>query len=385
MTSESDSTSRRRPPTIDLTATEVEADRAAAGQASAAKPAEPRAASGATGRRMLPVMAALAGALAMIAIFGGLWLAGTLPTRDTAVQPAAQVPQPTAADQIAARLDKIQSALQGQQPQAQLASRMAATEAETKSLQESLAALTSHVEAVAAAEQSAAGQAKDALAAADQARSAAQAAAQRSDLDALASRIAALEAAVKALSADVANRAASADDRTARLTVAAEALRASVEREAPYQAELAAVKSLGVSSDTTAPLEQFAASGIPHVTALAHELSALTPALLRASGDAQSEPTYLGRLEASAQNLVRVAPVDAPAGDDPPAILARIDGDAARADIAGALADIARLPDPAKTLAAAWIAKAQARDAAIAASRRIAADALATLVKPASQ
>jgi hypothetical protein len=337
------------------------------------------------GRPMLPVMAALAGAVAMIAIFGGLWLAGALPTREAARQPSALVPQPTADAQIAARLDKIQDTLQGQQPQAQLASRTTAIEAESKSLRESLAALASRVDAVAAAEQGAAGQAKDALAAADQARSAAQAAAQRSDLDAFASRIAALEGAVKTLSADIANRTASADDRTARLTVAAEALRAAVEREAPYQAELAAVKTLGASSDTTAPLEQFAASGIPHSAALAHDLSVLTPALQRVSSDARNEPTYLGRLEASAQNLVRITPVDAPAGDDPPAIVARINSDAARADIAGALAEIARLPDAAKTLAAPWIAKAQARDAAITASRRIAADALATLVKPASQ
>jgi len=43
------------------------------------------------------------------------------------------------------------------------------------------------------------------------------------------------------------------------------------------------------------------------------------------------------------------------------------------------------LPDPARTLAAPWVKKAEAREAAIAASRRIAADALAALGKPAQQ
>jgi len=47
----------------------------------------------------------------------------------------------------------------------------------------------------------------------------------------------------------------------------------------------------------------------------------------------------------------------------------------------GALAELAKLPAPARTAAQAWIAKAQARLAAVAASRRFAADAFAALGK----
>jgi len=54
-------------------------------------------------------------------------------------------------------------------------------------------------------------------------------------------------------------------------------------------------------------------------------------------------------------------------------------------DIAGALADIARLPPEPRGLAADWVKKAQAREAAVAASRRIAAAAAAALGKPAQQ
>jgi len=82
---------------------------------------------------------------------------------------------------------------------------------------------------------------------------------------------------------------------------------------------------------------------------------------------------------------VRITPVDAPTGTDPSAVVARIAFDAARADIAAALVDVAALPDAAKPLTTEWAKKAQARDAAIAASRRIAADALAALSKPAAQ
>ena len=98
-----------------------------------------------------------------------------------------------------------------------------------------------------------------------------------------------------------------------------------------------------------------------------------------------SENSFLGRLQANAEKLVRVSPVDAPLGDDVGAIIARIDVDARRSDIAAALAEIARLPEAARSLAAPWVKKAEAREAAIATSRRIAADALAALGKPAQQ
>jgi hypothetical protein len=43
------------------------------------------------------------------------------------------------------------------------------------------------------------------------------------------------------------------------------------------------------------------------------------------------------------------------------------------------------LPEAQRALAAAWVKTAQAREAAIAASQKIAADALAALAKPGSQ
>jgi len=321
----------------------------------------------------------------MAALVAGLWFGGYLPSRQTPV-PSAASPGKANDAEISARLDKIQGALQTRPPDAALVSRIAAIEATTKSLGDSVAALTRRVDDVATAVQTALAQAKAASSAADQARNAAQGGVQRADLDALASRITVLESAAKALASDVTRRtAAGTDDRAARLTIAAEALRATVERGASYQAELAAVKALGVDKATTAPLEPFAASGVPSAAALAHDLAALTPALMRASNGEAGEATFLGRIESSAQKLVRITPIDAPAGDDPQSVVARINAEAARADIAAAHADVAKLPDPAKSLVADWIKKVDARDAAIAASRRIAAEALAALTKPSPQ
>jgi hypothetical protein len=386
MTSEPDNTARRRPPTIDLTATEVEAEKPAAAQSGATgSPGGERTGPQFAHHLKSFAVAAVGGAAVMAAVFTGLWLTGYLPPRQSAAPLDAQASKPAAIDQISAQLDKIQDTLQAQQPDASLSSKLAAAEAATKSLGDSLAALTRRVDGIATDAQSALKQAKDSATAADQAESAAQAAVQRGDVGALTNRVAALEGAVKALGSDATSQTGNADDNTARLTVAAEVLRAAVERGGPYQSELAAVKSLGVAADATAPLEQFAANGVPSAAALTHELSTLTPALLRASGEEQSDSGYLERLEASAQNLVRITRLDGPPGDDPAAVVARINADAARADVAAALAEIARLPDAAKALASPWIAKAQARDAAIAASRSIAANALAALAKPNSQ
>jgi hypothetical protein len=389
MTSEPDNTPRRRPPTIDLTATEVDAEKPAAAQEPSQEPAtEPAAADRPRSRVKTTIAVAVLGAIAVMAIGAGLWFGGYVPPGLLPASPSAQPPNSPAIAEISAR-HKIEGAIATQQqqpvlppqPDPALASRLAAAEAATKSLSDSLAALTHRVDDAAAAAQNALAQAKSASTAADAAKSAAQPDVTRSDLDALAARIAPLESAVKTLADDIKHETATADDRAARLTVAAEALRAAVERGAPYQAELAAAKSLGADQSATAPLDAFAGAGVPSARTLAHELASLTPALQQAAEPASSNSSFLGRLENNARHLVEITPVDAPPGDDPASVVTRISVDAAHADIAAALTDIAKLPDAAKAVAAAWVAKAQARDAAIAASRKLAADALAALSK----
>jgi hypothetical protein len=404
MTSESDSTSSRRPPTIELTATEIGADKpAAAAKAADNDPAaEGARTDGASGRQsaepaaggpsgaglyIITAFASIAaGALLVTVVAVGLWFAGYVPAREPV--PSLQPSNNTAVTEISAQLKKIESSIQAQQPvqtpqpDPALASRLAAAEATTKSLGDSLAALNRRVDDVAAAAQNALAHATAATTAADAAKNTAPPDVARGDIDALAARIATLESAVKALADEVARRSSSADDRVARLAVATEALRAAVERGVPYPAELAAAKSFGADQSAITALAPFADAGLPRAAALAHELAALVPALLQAIEPAAGNSTFLGRLEAKAQHLIRITPVDAPAGDDAASVVTRISVDAAHADIAGALADIAKLPEAAKPVAAAWVQKAQARNAALAASRQLAAGALAALAKP---
>ncbi len=384
MTSEPDSSPRRRPPTIDLTATEVETE----------KP-EHQAEQGDTKKRagrnfgagfMIPGFAAIAGVVVTAAFGVGLWLAGIVPPQSATAPAGTRGPSNTVIEEIDARLDKIEAALRAPQSDSGLASRMSTVEAQLKSLNDSLAALNRRADDVAvtakdalARADAAAAAARDAATAANAAKGTAQTGVQRSDLDALAARIAALENSIKTLSAASAQRTTSAEDRAARAAVAAEALRAVVERGAPYQAELATMKSLGADQNALAALAPFSASGVPTDTELAHALLQLTSSLQRASGAPARHGTFLGRLEDNAKNLVRISPVNAPPSDDPSSVIARLDADAAHADIAAALADIARLPPSANALVEPWMQKVNARNAAIAAGRRIAANALAAL------
>jgi len=304
MTSESDNTAGRRPPTIELAATEVatSADESAAGAAGSAdtRAAEDEAASSnassptadnqqttgtSSGRLTSHVPGALIGAFIMAAVLAALWVTDLIPARDgtaghtlasnsaapspPTTPPTSTVPaqtSPTPPD-LSARLDKIERAMQAQRGEPALGGRIGGVEAQAKSLGNDVAALQRRVDEIAASGQSAAKQADTAFNAAEAAKSASEAAnkmeVQRGDFDALASRIMALESAVKGLAA-----ATAPVDRAARLTVAAEALRAAVERGAPYQAELTALRALGVDQKAAAPLELFAANGVPSAAAL---------------------------------------------------------------------------------------------------------------------
>jgi hypothetical protein len=417
--SETDDQTPRRPPTIELAATEVDgsADKAAASEADAgttgaaehATAGSTAAGSAPSGRRFTShIASALIGAIVMAAAAAALWITGIIPPRETSPVgtaasdmstpaapsnlPPSPAPAPAAAQNgpgapdMAARLDKIERAIEAQRSDPAPGSRTGELAGQTKTLADNLAALTRRVDETAAASQSAAKQADTALNTAEAAKSASEAASKvqvrREDVDALASRIMALESAVKGLAAVTAPLTSSgAEDRAARLTIAAESLRAAVERGGPYQNELSALKALGVDAKKTEALEPFVGSGVPSAAALARELEALAPALQDASEPRSGDTSFVERLKNNAQKLVRITPLNAPPGNDPQAVVDRIRLDAAHADIGAALTDINALPDAAKPLTAAWNKKAAAREAALAASRQIAAEALAALAQ----
>jgi hypothetical protein len=410
---------RHPAPTIDLKATEVSvepketpaADPSAAApessqpQTDVASPEEPSAAGGgapppgrsaaarpASGWRY--AAAAAAGALAVLAAFAALWWAGAFAADRGAMAAlnerlsrlAAQVgelasrPAPPAADRKAldaltarvAKLEQTVASLAAQPPAGAPANadQLAAIDKAIKSLQENVADLAQRADANAAS-------AREARSRADAARSAAG----QDNVEALRNRVAALEQSAKTLADEIAKRPTSSADRPLRLAVAARALRAAVERGDPFAPELAALKPLVSDSQQLQALESFAASGVPSASALAQQLAKLAPAMRQRTAPKVSGG-FLDRLQAGAGRLIRIRPIGETTGDDPDAVIGRAEAEAARSDIAGALAALSELPAEVRAPAQDWIKQAQARQTALAASVQLENDALAALGKP---
>jgi hypothetical protein len=402
---------KRAVPTIDLTATEVPPPGAADEPSRAAE--EPQADqppandppkeywSWLKTNIKGPVLAGgVAGAAVIMLLLFGLWLTGLVPIRyagstamrarvtalemelqDFKNRPAGAV-DTKSADALAGRVAKLEdsiSKIPAGDPT--LGDRVAAAENAMKSLGLALTALNHRSDDVAANTALAAERAAAAEKAVAELRSSVQIATTASaglssaDLDALQKRITGLEQSTSAVRDDIAKTA----DTPARLALSAAALRDLAVSGAPFAAALAQAKLLGADAKKLMPLELFAASGVPTQDALAQELRATLPAMLKLSGAQAPGGGFLERLQANAGNLVRVRPVDAPPGDDASAVLARIEVEAARGDIAAALGDLGKLSDAQRVPAQSWIKKANDRQAALAAARAFAADAAVAL------
>lgn len=349
-------------------------------------------------RSMLHIGAgALAGALAVLVL---LWLAGVLHPRgeaalaerlaatETQLRALADSLQPVRADEVAAlarRVAALETTVRevAARPQAasqrwdELSARLAALEQGLRRLDE-LAVRQ--------------GQAGSTAGGAPDATVTARLAAAEAGLAALAEHLSAVtrqldETAAAARNADhgkAATGRAAEGDRAARLALAAIALRTAVERGEPYAAELEALRPLVSDPAVLAPLEASAATGVPTATGLAREWKALAPGLLSAAVPT-SGSGILDWLRASAERLVRIRPVGEVAGDDPAAVVSRVEAKVGRDDVEGALADLAKLSTPVRAHAEAWRRKAQARAQALAASRRLADEALAAMVPAAAR
>jgi hypothetical protein len=420
-----DDKGRRKPPTIDLKATEIEGraadpvDQAAAAgnqlEVESSKETPPkdvlsdRAQKPPRGRGTWSALAAGAVGGAVMAL---LFLAADIllprdggvrglvarlahvdgASREVASQAPAHSMQGGAIDALAGRLGKLESdvATSRPAPDAGAANRLAAIEGELKALGESVGGLGRRSDEVTSAAREARQRADDTAAAlAELARRAppgpadgAARARLEGDIQTLTSRLATVEGGQKANEAEVAKHVGrQGHDRPGRMAVAVAVLNVALERGEPFAAELAAVKSLAADPKLVTPLEPFAASGVPTAAALARELTALMPALHAAAAPPPRDGSFLDKLQSNAQKLVRIRPLDEAPGIDPAAILARIGARAARGDVAGALADLAELPPAGRAPAGAWIEKAKARSAAVESSRQLAADALAGLSK----
>jgi hypothetical protein len=303
-------------------------------------------------------------------------------------------PIPVAADtkaveDIAGRLARLETVVATPRPpivDPALANRIAMLEGDLKALGERVGVLgrrNDEIASIAGEARSRADQAAAAVAELKKAQTPAAPAVERKEIEALNTRIAALERAAKAMEAQLAGRTGGdGADRSLRLVVVASTLNAAVERGAPFVAELAAAKAAAPDPKLLAALEPFASSGVPTAAVLTRELTALMPAVAKTVGTSSRGGGILDRLKASAERVVTIRPIDEIPGDEPAAIVRRIEIRAEQGNLNGAMAEIAKLPDNARALTKEWAARVQARSAAVEASKRFAADALASIGKP---
>jgi hypothetical protein len=273
-------------------------------------------------------------------------------------------------DGIETRLGKLESAPAGARPPATdpaLAERVAAAEAALRTVNSGIADLRARLDALAEKATNPPANAN---------------AADRHDLEALGARVAALEASGKALDERLKAASRQGTDTAGRLALVALELRVAVERGQPFVTEVEVAKALIADKSQLAPLEAVAATGVPTQFALSKELANLAPALLRAAGTPAHESGLLERLQANAERLVRIRPINEAPGTDPSTVIVRAEVKATRGDLAGALAEINSLPAEIKAPAASWIKTVEARLAAVQAARQLALNALEALSKP---
>ncbi len=358
---------RRAPPTIDLEASEVSGETRNVNGG-----AQPEPVAEANSGAISPwVIAAVSGLVAASLVICVAWMLGW-PTP----APSGAAPVSAAAfDQLAARLASVEaktgkpSALD-----AAAAARLEALEKSVAALHGELAGLRAQSEKLAAG--------------INEAKSAPRESTAAVDLTSVNERVAQLERATHAQSAEIAQEgtgnadARPADDAPLRRIVAATLLDVAVRTGDSYQAALTAAKSLADEPDTLKPLEGFATSGVPSPAALSRELLTLLPKLSPPAPEHSTGGTGLvERLQAGAAKLVRIERTDA-VGDDRGAVVTRMTAAALRNDLNEARRQLKMLAPADRAAAQGWLEKADARDAALAASRQFAAGAMAALARP---
>jgi hypothetical protein len=354
---------KRAPPTIDLEATEVSGE-----TRNAAEDVQPE------GRSEMPaataisawVIAAVSGAVAASLVICVAWILGWPAVPATPQVNAALI------DDLATRVAGVESRIAkpaASAPDPAVNSRIEALEKSLASLRGELAAVRAQSEKLAAAVTGVKSTPRESSSA-------------PVDLSAINERIAQLERAMRAQASEVAQENAKpADDMPLRRVVAAALLDVSVRHGDPYTAALAAAKSLADNADALKPLEGFAATGVPNANALSRELLTLVPKLSPpASENSATGSGIIDRLQAGAAKLVRIQRTDI-AGNDRGAVVARVTAAALHNDLTEARRELNTLAPADRAAAQAWLDKADARDAALAASRQFATDAMAALAK----
>ncbi len=171
-------------------------------------------------------------------------------------------------------------------------------------------------------------------------------------------RLTALEQSVSQLSARVDTQAS---QPKIALAIAASALKAALDRGAPFAAELDTFAAITPDAPQIATLRAYAEKGVPTRTEIAGGMDAAANAMVAADQPVDANAGFFQRLLSSAESLVKVRPIGAVEGKGVPETVARMEVAVNQGDYAKALAEYDTLPDPAKAVGADFAGKLKSR------------------------
>ncbi len=332
---------------------------------------------------------AISGAIAAAILFGvgasSGWLNSAPAERVTPAQPEVSSLDLAALSDRIARIEAQPAAAAGSAPVApdpKTAERLERLETSIAGLRDQLATAQADGDAAKAAATAAASAVSNLQGSVESLRAAPAAA--PVDLGAITARLGAIEKAAATLKTEAAQqRDKVLDDAPLRRVVAASMLDTAVRQGDPFVEPLQAMRPLVANADALKPLEPFASTGVPLRSKLLGDLRALLPGLTQAPVAASSNATWIERLQAGAQRLVRIRKTDGAATDAQVAAVDQIEAAAKRGDLDAARKAFDGLSAADQAKAKAWAEQVDARRSALAASQRLVTEASASLNKPA--
>ncbi|MER8826280.1 phage tail protein [Mesorhizobium sp. M0938] len=171
-------------------------------------------------------------------------------------------------------------------------------------------------------------------------------------------RLAALEQSVSQLSDKV---EAQAGQPKVALAIAGSALKAALDRGAPFAAELETLAAISPNAPEIGTLRPYAEKGVPTRAEIAAEVPAAANAMVAASEPVDQNAGFLQNLLSSAESLVKVRPIGAVEGAGAPETVARMEVAVSQGDYAKALSEYDTLPEAVKAAGADFAGKLKAR------------------------
>ena len=169
------------------------------------------------------------------------------------------------------------------------------------------------------------------------------------------------------------------DTKATPIALVGQSIERAIASGSPYADDVDALKALGAEPDLVAKLEAAAARGVPSTAALKAQWEGMREDVLAAVKPAESGGSSFDRLAANALSIVKVQRVGAVAGNDPRAVVSRIDAALDAGDVPAALAAWNSLPEAGKDRSRGWADAAHGRLDALGAARDLVNHAIATL------